>query len=195
VEARKNHILLVRTWSELLRRHDRALVPHLVWVGRSGWMIDPLLDELDKENLLDGKLLWLGREVGLPDSTLHGLYRRCLFTMFPSVYEGWGLPVSESLAHGKLCIASSASSIPEAGGDLADYHGPQDFEKCLTLTERAIFDTDYRAARERRIREEHKMPSWAECSLAMIEACRLGQANGGTDLEIAAEVDASAPKG
>jgi glycosyltransferase involved in cell wall biosynthesis len=172
VEARKNHILLVRTWSELLRRHGRALVPHLVWVGRSGWMIDALLDELDKADFLDGKLLWLGKEDGLPDSTLHGLYRGCLFTMFPSVYEGWGLPVSESLAHGKLCIASSASSIPEAGGDLADYHGPQDLEKCLALTERAIFDPNYRKARERRIRKEHKMPSWAECSHGIIEACK-----------------------
>jgi glycosyltransferase involved in cell wall biosynthesis len=178
VEARKNHILLVRTWSRLLQRHDRSIVPHLVWVGRKGWMIDALLDELAKVHFLDGKLLWLGQEGGLPESTLHALYRACLFTMFPSTYEGWGLPVSESLAHGKLCIASNASSIPEVGGDLADYHGPEDLDKCLELVERAIFDPDYRAAKEVRIRRESRMPSWAACSQSILEACRTTSESG-----------------
>ncbi len=126
VEVRKNHRLLVETWLKLLQRHDPADVPVLLWVGREGWLIDDLLAEIDRSNFIDGKLLWLGQQEGLPDSSLHGLYRACLFTMFPSYYEGWGLPVSESLAHGKLCIASSASSIPEVGGDLIDYHAPDD---------------------------------------------------------------------
>lgn len=185
VEARKNHILLVRTWARLLQRHDRSIVPHLVWVGRKGWMIDALLDELAKVRFIDGKLLWLGQEGGLLESTLHALYRACLFTMFPSTYEGWGLPVSESLAHGKLCIASNASSIPEVGGDLADYHGPEDLDKCLELVERAIFDPDYRAAKEQRIRRDYRMPSWAECSQSIIEACMMGNANDGIDLDMA----------
>jgi glycosyltransferase involved in cell wall biosynthesis len=172
VEPRKNHQLLLRTWSKLLQRHDRSVVPTLIWAGRQGWMVDELLDELDASNFLDGKLMWLGREGGLSDSTLHGLYRACLFTMFPSIYEGWGLPVSECLAHGKFCIASNASSIPEIGGDLVDYHGPEDLEKCLELAERVIFDPHYRAAKEERIRQEYKMPSWAECSQAILKACR-----------------------
>jgi glycosyltransferase involved in cell wall biosynthesis len=173
VEPRKNHQLLLRTWSRLLQRHDRSVVPTLIWAGREGWMVDELLDELDASNFLDGKLMWLGREGGLSDSTLHGLYRACLFTMFPSIYEGWGLPVSESLAHGKFCIASNASSIPEIGGDLVDYHGPEDLEKCLELAERAIFDSNYREAKEERIRREYRMPSWAECSQGILEACSI----------------------
>ncbi len=135
-------------------------------------MVDGLLAELDQNNFLDGKLIWLGSKGGLPDNTLHGLYRACLFTMFPSTYEGWGLPVSESLAHGKLCLASNASSIPEIGGDLIDYYAPDNLEECLELTEQAIFDPRYRAEKEERIRQEYRMPSWAECSQSILEACR-----------------------
>jgi glycosyltransferase involved in cell wall biosynthesis len=171
VEARKNHILLVRVWSRLLERHDPSLVPQLVWAGRQGWMIDALCGEIAETDFLGGKLVWLGQKDGLAESTLHALYRDCLFTMFPSFYEGWGLPVSESLAYGKFCIASKASAIPEAGGDLIDYHRPEDLAKCLELTERAIFDPAYRASRERRIRQEFKLPSWAECAHSLMKAC------------------------
>jgi glycosyltransferase involved in cell wall biosynthesis len=172
VEPRKNHRLLLRTWSRLLQRNDRSVVPTLIWAGREGWMVDELLAEVAASNFLDGRLMWLGREGGLSDSALHGLYRACLFTMFPSIYEGWGLPVSESLAHGKFCIASNASSIPEIGGDLVDYHGPEDLEECLALAERAIFDPHYRAVKEERIRLDYEMPSWVECSQAILKACR-----------------------
>ena len=95
VEPRKNHQLLLRTWSELLQRHDRSAVPTLVWAGREGWMVHDLLAGVEASNFLDGKLIWVGRENGLSDASLHRLYTACLFTMFPSIYEGWGLPVSE----------------------------------------------------------------------------------------------------
>jgi len=45
------------------------------------------------------------------DDELAFLYQRCLFTIYPSLYEGWGLPVAESLRTGKFCIASSTSSV------------------------------------------------------------------------------------
>ena len=175
VEPRKNHQLLLRTWSRLLQRHERSVVPALIWAGREGWMFEELLAEAKASNFLDGKLIWLGRAAGLPDTVLHGLYRGCLFTMFSSIYEGWGLPVSESLAHGKFCIASNASSIPEIAGDLIDYHQPEDLDACLALVERAIFDPSYRAAREARIRREYKVTSWEECSQSLLEACVLSQ--------------------
>ena len=69
----------------------------------------------------------------LTDADLKVLYEGCLFTLFPSFYEGWGLPVTESLAFGKPCIASNRSSIPEAGGKLARYIDPNN------LTNHALF--------------------------------------------------------
>jgi glycosyltransferase involved in cell wall biosynthesis len=58
------------------------------------------------------------------DVELDLLYRKCLLTMFPSFAEGWGLPVGESLAYGKISIASRAGAIPEVGGELSDYINP-----------------------------------------------------------------------
>jgi glycosyltransferase involved in cell wall biosynthesis len=58
------------------------------------------------------------------DAELDLLYRKCMFTTFPSFAEGWGLPVGESLAHGKITICSPVGGIPEVGGELLDYIDP-----------------------------------------------------------------------
>ena len=49
-----------------------------------------------------------------------------MFTLFPSLFEGWGLPLGESLALGKPCLAASGTALPEAGGDLCRYFDPED---------------------------------------------------------------------
>ena len=49
------------------------------------------------------------------DPELDSLYKKCLRTAFPSFVEGWGLPVGEHLAHGKICPASAVAGIPESG--------------------------------------------------------------------------------
>ena len=52
----------------------------------------------------------------LNDVELDLLYRNCMLTMFPSFAEGWGLPVGESLAHGKICLCSRVGGISAAAG-------------------------------------------------------------------------------
>ena len=77
----------------------------------------------------------------MTDVELALLYRKCLLTMFPSLAEGWGLPVGESLAYGKICIASRAGAIPEVGGELVDYVDPYDASRrarrCCALPRRS----------------------------------------------------------
>jgi glycosyltransferase involved in cell wall biosynthesis len=173
VEKRKNHALLVEVWRRLLQQRNRAEVPCLVWIGRRGWLVDDLLAELERENWLDGKVVWLNRAKGggTSEEELDRLYRRCQFTMFPSLYEGWGLPVAESLAYGKLCIASNAASVPEVGGDLVDYHSPEDPAACLRLVERAIYDPEYRRSRGREIATRYRPASWADCAASILASC------------------------
>ena len=121
LDVRKNHRLLFQVWKRLIAKHGADAVPDLVCVGRKGALTDDFLSELENARHLGGRIVV---EHDVDDAGLARLYAGCLFTVFPSIAEGWGIPVTESLAHGKYCVASNASSLPEVGGDLIDYHDP-----------------------------------------------------------------------
>src|SRR5262249_3341185 len=100
------------------------------------------------------------------------LYGRCLLSVYPSHYEGWGLPVAEALAHGKYCVASATSSLPEVGGGLADYADPLDLPAWQGLLERALFDPAFLAAREARGRAGFRPTAWADGARQILLALR-----------------------
>jgi glycosyltransferase involved in cell wall biosynthesis len=90
------------------------------------------------------------RALGYVDeTTLAALYRACRVFVFPSRYEGFGLPILEAMSYGAPVIASNASSLPEAGGDAADYVAPED-PHALSRAIAAIVRDDDRAADLRR---------------------------------------------
>lgn len=122
LEVRKNGVSLLRAWSRLLADVGEA-VPTLVFAGKHGWLIEEFESLLKSEPMLAKKV----QIVDSPsDRQLAWLYQHCMFTIYPSYYEGWGLPVGESAWFGKYCIASHASSIPEVCGELIDYVDPND---------------------------------------------------------------------
>lgn len=165
IEIRKNHRLAVRVWRRLIERHGRAKVPVLVFAGQCGWMVDDLLADLEASRWLDGAIVhW----PGLSDEQLGTVYDRCLFTVFPSLAEGWGLPVAESLSHGKFCVASASTSIPEVGGDLIDYFDPADEDEAVAKVERVLFEPGYLAAREARLRALYRPSTWADCARSVV---------------------------
>jgi glycosyltransferase involved in cell wall biosynthesis len=165
IEVRKNHRLLVRVWERLIQRYGEDAVPVLMFVGQIGWLVDDLLSELAESNYLNGKIQLMSK---LSDNDLSRAYRACQFTIFPSLCEGWGLPIAESLAHGKFCVASSRASIPEVGGDLVDYFDPSNEDDALAKIERLLLDPGYLAAREARLRAEYVAPTWANCVHSLI---------------------------
>lgn len=165
IEVRKNHRMLVRIWQRLVEKHGAARIPDLIFAGQIGWMVDDLLAELAACNYLDGKIRLVH---GLSDAELRQAYRSCLFTVFPSLCEGWGLPIAESLVQGKFCVASNRTSIPEVGGDFVDYFDPTDDDDALAKIERLLFDPVYLAAREARLQAEYRPRSWADCVHALL---------------------------
>ncbi len=169
IEVRKNHMLLYRVWAGLLRKHGAGAVPRLVLVGRWGWDVDEFRRSLETSDYLDGHVIVLS---DLGDDALAGLYRRCLFTVFPSFAEGWGLPVGESLVAGKLCIASRATAIPEVGGDLCAYFDPHDVIDAFTAIERPILDRAWLSDRERGIAAAFCPRSWADTSSHLLRGLR-----------------------
>ncbi len=165
VEVRKNHWLLYHLWRRLAQRHGERLPP-LVLAGGAGWLTADLLHLLRTDPLVRQRILLLP---GLTDAELRWLYQHCLFTMYPSHYEGWGLPVAEALAHGKYCVCSGSSSLPEIAGDLLDYHDPLDLAGCAALAERALFEPGWLARKEERIRREFRVTPWRACAASVLE--------------------------
>jgi glycosyltransferase involved in cell wall biosynthesis len=160
IDLRKNHSLLTRIWQRLLRKYGSRAIPTLLFIGRDGSGTDSVLTELAASRFLDGKIVLVR---GLSDEGLRDAYRGCLFTVFPSYCEGWGLPVAESLAHGKFCVVSNRTSLPEVGGDFVDYFDPDDEDDATAKIERVLFEPGYLQAREAMLRTDYRPRSWADC--------------------------------
>jgi glycosyltransferase involved in cell wall biosynthesis len=165
IEIRKNHQLLVNVWRRLLKLYGADFVPTLIFVGKVGWLVDELLAELEACNYLDSKIMLVS---DLSDAELWECYRSCLFTVFPSLCEGWGLPIAESLAQGKFCVASNRTSIPEVGGDLIDYFDPTNEDDAYAKIERLLLDLVYLTEREAQLRTEYRPRTWTDCVHALV---------------------------
>jgi glycosyltransferase involved in cell wall biosynthesis len=157
IEARKNHLLAFRAWRRMLEEMPPETVPPLVFAGRVGWLVQDLMQQLENCAYLGGKVVVVPDPT---DSELVALYRSCRFTLFPSLYEGWGLPVTESLSFGKLCIASNRTSVPEAGGPFCLYIDPEDITEATETIRRACTDDMLIAEREAAIRDGFQPVSW-----------------------------------
>lgn len=119
---RKNHEVLYRAYRRLLESRP-DIVPKMLWVGSPTDESTTLLRELRLDSLIGDRIQVLEH---VDDAQLDSLYRHCLFTVYPSLCEGWGLPVAESTAYGKFCIASDVRSIREIAPQLHEYLDPWD---------------------------------------------------------------------
>ncbi len=191
IESRKNHMLALNAWRRLIERYGAEDVPDLVCIGRLGWHANEFLREYVYTRGLDGKVSVLSSSIG--DAELAQFYAHAQFTLYPSSYEGWGLPVSESLAFGKVAIVADNSSLREAGGELACYFTSDDLDSLVACIETNALDENARLRNERRIREAPTAPiTWeqvADVIVAEIDAARTteGRAAMVPDIELGRE--------
>ena len=121
LEPRKNLIRLVEAYSRLRDRNpELANSYRLVLAGSRGWLIDELF-ELVKDRGLQDSVVFPGY---IPDEDVPALMQGAEIFVFPSLYEGFGLPVLEALACGTPVVCSKAGALPEAGGDVPSYVNP-----------------------------------------------------------------------
>jgi glycosyltransferase involved in cell wall biosynthesis len=170
IEARKNHLLLFRVWRRMQEELPPECVPTLVFAGRIGWLVADLMQQIANTDNLGGKLMIVESP---SDTELAALYDGCLFTVFPSFFEGWGLPVTESLGFGKPCLIANRTSLPEAGGDLVRSFDPDNLHDAYAVIRNAIEDRAGLALWEARIRREFKPAPWS----ATVDALLAGLGN------------------
>ena len=166
IEARKNHALMFQVWRRLAETLPPEALPTLVFAGRVGWLVADLMLQIANTNYCDGKLVIIEDP---SDAVLMRLYEGCLFTVLPSLFEGWGLPVTESLAAGKPCVTSDNTSLPEAGAGLTKMIDAYDVNAATRLFHELLTDRPGLAAWEERVRRDFVPVPWTRSADALLD--------------------------
>lgn len=170
LEPRKNLGLLLDAFDAL-----SAEIPDstLVLVGRTGWLVDDLVRRIEEHPLFGRRLFWLQR---VTDAELKQLYARAGAMVYPSLYEGYGLPVVEAMAAGTLTLCSDRGALPEAAAGLAELFDPTSLDDLVALLRRTLTDEPARHQRRAEL-AAFEPPQWASTAAAVAEAVRdLGDA-------------------
>lgn len=141
LEPRKNLRTLVRAFADVLRQNSDGKL-QLVVAGNKGWLTDPLFAELEKSGVKD-RVVLTGY---VTDDDLPALYSSCLLFLYPSIYEGFGLPPLEAMACGAPVITSRTAALMETTGGAAHLVDPQDHH---ALAQAILELTKNQNARER----------------------------------------------
>jgi glycosyltransferase involved in cell wall biosynthesis len=137
LQPRKNLPRLLRAYVGL--HADGIRVP-LVIVGQRAWLSDEIFETVRRHGLKDS-VYFTGY---VPIDDLPALYTSALAFVYPSLFEGFGLPVLEALACGVPTVTSSVSSLPEVAGDAALLVDPRDTAALSAALARVLSDTDLR---------------------------------------------------
>lgn len=165
VEPRKNYRLLQQTW-RILATREPLLCPDLVCIGSHDTREAQLLHEIRHDPLINQRIYLLDQ---INDRHLSWYFDHCLATIFPSFAEGWGLPVAESLARGKLCLASRSSSIPEIS-EYSILFDPLDPTSLADLIQQTQADEKARKEKEAMIANGYAITEWSHTSRQILDA-------------------------
>lgn len=159
VEPRKNLGVLLDAYDELRGEYDGSLVV----AGRIGWKSEEIERRLRAPGIVHLDYL--------PPEQLAAAYRGADVFVFPSIYEGFGFPLLEAMAHGVPVIAARSSSLPEIGGEAAVYFDPQNSRDLAGQLRRILGDRNLRDDLIARGRERVAQFRWdraAEATLAVL---------------------------
>jgi glycosyltransferase involved in cell wall biosynthesis len=159
IERRKNHAVLYSAYHLLCEAGKREVLPKLVFVGMPGWGAGDFLKDVELDPLTQGLIVQLHN---VNDAELRLLYEAALFCLYPSFYEGWGLPVGEALALGKAVLSSDRGSLPEVGGELVRYVDPWNPVAWAEAIWSLARDDKERKAIESKVRATYKAKKWEE---------------------------------
>lgn len=163
LEPRKNIPRLLRAYHYL--RVTRSLPHTLVLVGRLGWRYREIFDTITELRLSD-EIRWLGYT---PVDALARLYSAANVLVYPSLYEGFGLPVLEAMVCGCPVVTSNVSSLPEVVGDAGITIDPTDGNALAEALYHVVSDSGLAAEMRRRGLERAKLFTWEQTATKTLE--------------------------
>jgi glycosyltransferase involved in cell wall biosynthesis len=156
IEPRKNLTALLEAFHHLLATHDLRLV----FVGKKGWLYEGFFRRL-RELGLEDRVIFTGY---VPDEDLPAIYSAADLFVFPSLYEGFGLPVLEAMACGTPVVCSNTSCLPEVAGDAALLVDPADVRALAGAMERALTDEALRVTLRARVMGKARGFTWEQAA-------------------------------
>jgi glycosyltransferase involved in cell wall biosynthesis len=155
-EQRKNVVAVLDAFARIAPRHPRlSLVLH----GPNGWLGDEVGEGVRHRGIHGRTIV---SEASLPRSELAALYTRASVFVYPSLYEGFGLPVLEAMACGTPVVTSNISALPETAGDAALLVDPLDDEALAEAIEHIIEDPTLAEDLSRRGQKRAAGFTWAD---------------------------------
>ena len=158
IQPRKNLIRLVTAYSRLRRGNPKGKLPKLVLVGKCAWLYDETLRVI-KELELSDSVIVTGY---VPEGDLPALYSGAVCFVYPSYFEGFGLPPLEAMRCGAPVIAGDRTSLPEVVGAAGLLVDPFDIDALAAAIEKVINDSNLRAELSLKGLERAKLFDWRE---------------------------------
>jgi len=174
LEPRKNLVRLVEAFAKL--QQESTGVSQLVIAGGKGWLYDEIFATVQRLELTD-RVRFLGF---VPDDDLPALLTGARLFVFPSLYEGFGLPPLEAMACGTPVVCSRSSSLPEVVGDAAIVVEPLDPAALAKAMNRVVKDGSLRAKLSEQGRVQAAKFTWkaaAESLIDVYERCGAAASN------------------
>lgn len=134
IHPRKNVVRLIRVFGRLIQAKG---IPHVLVIAGSFRWKGKEVKEAAESPLLKDKVIFTGK---ISDEVLADLYRNCTVFVYPSLYEGFGLPVLEAMSFGAPVVTSNVSSLPEVAGDAALLVDPENEEDLLSAIWKILDD-------------------------------------------------------
>jgi glycosyltransferase involved in cell wall biosynthesis len=156
VQPRKNYTRLIRAFASL-RAEAQLLI-----AGGKGWLYEEIFAEAEEHEAV--RLLGFVEDEDLP-----ALYRNAALFAFPSLYEGFGLPVLEAMACGTPVVCSDASSLPEVAGNAALLVDPLDIDVLTEAMARVLGDADLRQAMIARGLQQAARFTWERAARQLLD--------------------------
>jgi glycosyltransferase involved in cell wall biosynthesis len=166
IEPRKNLITLIRAYEELLRASSHR--PQLVIAGKEGWLTEELFAHIRRAGL-EERLRFTGY---IPEEDLAALYSSCTAFIYPSLYEGFGLPPLEAMASGAPVITSRIGSITEVVGQGALLIEPMDAAGLAASIVKLLEDERARERLRQKGRERAAEFTWEKTAAQTLEVYR-----------------------
>jgi glycosyltransferase involved in cell wall biosynthesis len=164
LQPRKNHASLIQAFERLLRAYPQ-LPHHLVIVGKETWHAEAIRAFARKSSVSD-RVHFTGF---VSDADLVKLYGACDLFVYPSFYEGFGLPILEAMACGRAVACSNTSAMPEVADSAALLFDPHSVDDILLSMRDLLLNPELRARMERLGAQRAPMFSWEKSAAKTLD--------------------------